>query len=106
MAENPNLNTVQTQKASTSSTLSTRRRADALAIVFEVDQDFDKLPPSLQDLVYGEEYVVGQTMACANEGIMIIYDQVSVPYVDLNIGTLHVKSTHTLAYHTCVSCHS
>lgn len=70
MAENPNLNTVQKQKTSTS-TLSTQKGADALAITFEVERSRDRLPESLRDLVYGDEYGTKQNMASASEGMFV-----------------------------------
>lgn len=41
------------------------RRVDSLVIVFEVENSLEPLPPSLQDLVYGEQFT---EMASASEG--------------------------------------
>lgn len=72
MAENsPNLNTVRTQKTGTS-TFSTHKGADALAITFEVEHSLDEFSESLRDLVYGDKYGTEKSMASANEGMFTV----------------------------------
>lgn len=75
MAENsPNLNTVRTQNPKTStSTLSTHKVADSLAITFEVEHSLDEFSESLRDLVYGDKHGTEQSMASANEGMFTVY---------------------------------
>jgi hypothetical protein len=67
MAEKaPILDSVQTEKGR-ASTLPAQKGEETLVIIFEVEDSPENLPQSLQDLVYGEKYGTGQTMASANE---------------------------------------
>ena len=71
MAEKaPILDSVQTEKGR-ASTLPAQKGEETLVIIFEVEDSPENLPQSLQDLVYGEKYGTGQTMASANEGMHV-----------------------------------
>ena len=68
-----NLNSASVREAKVvASALTTRRKADTVAIHFVVDDNLDQLPPSLRDLVYEGEYGAKQNMASANEGKLCV----------------------------------